>query len=95
MLTENLGKEVDLLRRHIKVLKVAYKKGPIGMGHISEITGLPKHKVRYSLRVLEREGLIEPSTEGAKVQNMEKFQERFNEDIDCCIQELEEIRNHI
>jgi predicted transcriptional regulator len=26
---------------------------------------IPQHKVRYSMRILEQEGLIEPSLEGA------------------------------
>ncbi|OUJ18722.1 putative transcriptional regulator [Methanonatronarchaeum thermophilum] len=95
MLTENIEKEVKLLHRHIKVLNVAYKKGPIGMGQLSEITGIPKHKVRYSLRVLEREGYIEPSTEGAKVHNMDKFQKKYKKDLNNCINELEKIRTLI
>ncbi|RZN63137.1 hypothetical protein [Methanonatronarchaeum sp. AMET6-2] len=95
MLTENVEKEVKLLSRHINVLKVAYQKGPIGMGQISSQTGVPKHKVRYSLRVLEKEGLIEPSTEGAKVQNMDRFNAQFKKDIDSLIDELREIKNQI
>jgi predicted transcriptional regulator len=32
---------------------------------MSNETGYPHHKVRYSLRVLEEENLIEPSSQGA------------------------------
>jgi len=37
----------------------------MGIAEFSEIAGYPKHKIRYSLQVLEQEGLIEPSTQGA------------------------------
>ena len=39
--------------------------GPIGIMKLSIETGMPDHLVRYSLRVLEQQGLIEPSTQGA------------------------------
>lgn len=32
---------------------------------LSSETGIPDHLVRYSLRVLEQQGLIAPSTQGA------------------------------
>jgi predicted transcriptional regulator len=38
---------------------------PIGIVKMSNETGYPHHKVRYSLRVLEEENLIEPSSQGA------------------------------
>ncbi len=38
---------------------------PIGIIRLSEKLGYPQHKVRYTLRVLEQEGLIEPTPEGA------------------------------
>ena len=38
---------------------------PIGSVTMSDETGYPHHKIRYSLRVLEEENLIEPSSQGA------------------------------
>ncbi len=37
----------------------------MGILKLSEVMKLPNHKVRYSLHLLEREGVIEPSAEGA------------------------------
>jgi predicted transcriptional regulator len=57
--------ELDMLRRHIVVLKYVVENEPIGILKLSEGTKIPSHKVRYSLRVLEQEGLIAASTPGA------------------------------
>ena len=59
--------EFNLLERHIKMLKIIMDEGPIGIIKLSEKTKFPQHKVRYSLRILEEEGLIRPSPRGAVV----------------------------
>lgn len=64
---EKLVDELELLERHILMLKVTKENQPVGIIRLSEILDIPKHKVRYSLRLLEKEGLISPSTEGARV----------------------------
>ena len=62
---DRLEKEVDMLERHLQVLKMVIESEPIGIVKMSNETGYPHHKVRYSLRVLEEENLIEPSSQGA------------------------------
>ena len=66
-ITEKLASELELIERHVIMLKATRDNQPIGIIRLSEILGIPKHKVRYSLRLLEKEGLILPSAEGAKV----------------------------
>ena len=65
MLSTRVQHELELLKRHIIILKKVMESGPIGILKISEETNIPDHKVRYSLRVLEQKGLISPSTQGA------------------------------
>ncbi len=65
MLTRRVRHELELLKRHIIVLKKVMDSGPIGIMKLSLETGIPQHLVRYSLRVLEQQGLIAPSTQGA------------------------------
>ncbi|VVB84878.1 Uncharacterised protein [uncultured archaeon] len=65
MLTGRVQHELELLKRHIIVLKKVMESGPIGIMKLSDETGIPDHLVRYSLRVLEQQGLIAPSTQGA------------------------------
>ena len=57
--------ELKMLRRHLEVLRLVLREEPIGILKLADETGLPKHKVRYSLRVLENRGLIKPSQQGA------------------------------
>ncbi|MDD5473220.1 MAG: hypothetical protein PHU34_03620 [Candidatus Methanoperedens sp.] len=65
MLTRRVQHELELLKRHIIILKKVMESGPIGIMKLSLETGIPDHLVRYSLRVLEQQGLIAPSTQGA------------------------------
>lgn len=60
-------KELGLLSRHIDVLKTVKDHGPIGIIRLSQMTGQPQHMIRYSLRTLEKDGIITPSPHGAVV----------------------------
>ena len=64
-ITNVAEKELDLLIRHIDVLKTVRDHGPIGIIRLSQITGQPQHVIRYSLRTLENDGIIKPSAQGA------------------------------
>ena len=65
MPTQRVQHELELLKRHLIILKKVIDSGPIGILKISIETNIPDHLVRYSLRVLEQQGLITPSTQGA------------------------------
>lgn len=92
MLIKRVEEELDLLKRHIKTLKIAYKKGPIGMGKISNETNIPKHKVRYSLRILEKEDLIKPTNQGAVAKNIKSFIADFSKKVEKESNKLKEIK---
>jgi predicted transcriptional regulator len=64
-ITNVAEKELDLLIRHIDVLKTVREHGPIGIIRLSQVTGQPQHVIRYSLRTLEQDGIIKPSAQGA------------------------------
>jgi len=79
-LYDRFEKEMGLFSRHIQILSLVYRKSPIGILRLSRETGLPKHKVRYSLKILENEGLIEARTVGAvAVKPSEKFLKNIHE----------------
>ena len=67
VLTSVIETELDILKRHIHVLLMLQKNQPMGIIKLSELTNYPQHMVRYSLRILEQDGLIEPSPHGAVV----------------------------
>jgi predicted transcriptional regulator len=62
-----IDEDLNLLIRHIKMLRVTKENQPIGIIRLSEMTDIPKHKIRYSLRLLEKDGVIAPSPGGAVV----------------------------
>lgn len=64
-LTSVIENELEILKRHINVLKTLQQNQPMGIIKLSELTNYPQHMVRYSLRILEQDGLIEPSPQGA------------------------------
>jgi predicted transcriptional regulator len=66
-ITSVAQKELDLLSRHLDVLKTVKDHGPIGIIRLSQMTGQPQHMIRYSLRTLEKDGIIIPSQHGAIV----------------------------
>ena len=65
VLTGVIETELDILKRHIHILKTLQNNQPMGIIKLSELTSYPQHMVRYSLRILEQDGLIEPSPQGA------------------------------
>jgi predicted transcriptional regulator len=66
---------------------------PIGIVKMSNETGYPHHKVRYSLRVLEEESLIEPSSQGAiTTDRTGEFVGDLDGKIDETIQKLETMK---
>ena len=57
--------EIELLSRHLDVARAVADHQPIGIMKLSELLDLPAHRIRYSLHVLEQEGYIRASPEGA------------------------------
>jgi predicted transcriptional regulator len=64
-LTRRLQTELEILQRHVLMLQTIKSNEPIGIIRLAELLRHPQHKIRYSLRILEQEGLIRPSPEGA------------------------------
>jgi len=90
---DRLEKEVDMLERHLQVLKMVIENEPIGIVKMSNETGYPHHKVRYSLRVLEEENLIEPSSQGAiTTERTAEFVEELDEKLDEINEKLSSMR---
>ena len=78
-LTGRIEYELELLQRHVQILKIIINNEPIGIIKLSNLSQFPQHKVRYSLRILEQEGLIEPSPDGAvTTEKFKKFMPKLN-----------------
>jgi predicted transcriptional regulator len=64
-LVDRIADELELLARNVEIVQRLSERNPMGIIRLSEALRLPIHKVRYSLHLLEREGVIQPSAEGA------------------------------
>jgi predicted transcriptional regulator len=85
ILTEKVSGELEMLRRHLIILKQVVENEPIGILKLAEETKIPSHKVRYSLRILEHEGLIAASAPGAITTERTK---PFLDELDSMIERL-------
>jgi len=64
-MVERLTNQVEKEERDLRILRTVIESGPIGIVKIADETGVPEHKVRYSLRMLENDGLVDPTPNGA------------------------------
>lgn len=81
----SLIEDVELLERHISILNTVKGNQPVGLIRLSEMTGIPKHRVRYSLKLLEQQGIIVATPEGATVSDR---YDGFMNEISSYIDEL-------
>jgi len=92
-LTSKIEAEVKLLQRHVAMLKAIMENQPIGIIRLSELLNFPQHKVRYSLRILEQEGLIKPSPDGAvTTDKLEEFLDYLKGVLDSMSATVQELR---
>lgn len=86
---EKISGEVDLLERHLAVMRAVAKNGPIGIMRLTEELDQPQHRIRYSLRILEQMQYIKATPSGA-VATSKAFEmlEHFDMDLDVLIQKL-------
>ncbi len=87
---------MDLMQRHVHMLKAIMENQPIGIIRLSELLKYPQHKVRYSLRILEQEGLIEPSPDGAiTTADLPEFLNQLKKILDSTSKTVKELRTSL
>ena len=88
-----LEEEVDVLDRHLQVLKTVIENEPIGIVKTSQKLDYPHHKVRYSLRILEETDLVKATRQGAVTTDQaEDFVETVNDDLYAAIDRLDAMK---
>ncbi len=91
-LADRISAELELLSRNVDILEQLSGRTPKGIIRLSEALHLPIHKVRYSLHLLEREGVIQPSADGAVVTDTSR---QFWESIDRSLDEMSRRIEHL
>ena len=90
---DRLTDQVEKEARDLRILLAVIDHGPIGIVRISEETGIPEHKVRYSLRMLENDGLIEPTPQGAvATEDVDELVAEMNAGLDSLVARLEALK---
>ncbi|MHB9288718.1 winged helix-turn-helix transcriptional regulator [Halobacteriales archaeon Cl-PHB] len=93
-MVERLENQVDKEQRDVEILRAVLANAPMGIVKLAEETGQPEHKVRYSLRMLENDGLVEPTPEGAvPAEDIADQVESINSGLDDLIGRLEELKS--
>lgn len=89
----SVSEDMELLERHISILKTVKGNQPVGLIRLSEMTGIPKHRVRYSLKLLEQQGIIIATPDGAMVSDKyDGFMREIADYIDELSVKVEELR---
>ena len=92
-LVERIEEEINLLARNVEILEKLSKSPPIGIIRLSEALHLPIHKTRYSLHLLEREGVIQPSADGAVVTDKaQEFWANLSSSLDRMTQVIQRLK---
>jgi predicted transcriptional regulator len=87
---QRLVDQLEKQARDLTVLETVIEHHPIGIVRLSKETGIPEHKVRYSLRMLENDDLIEATQQGAvPVEGIEETVEEINASIDGLVGRIE------
>ena len=93
-MVERLEDQVEKEERDVEIMRVVLERGPIGIVRLAEETDLPEHKVRYSLRMLESDGLVEPTPDGAiPAEDAAAMLAEQNEELDRLVERLEAMKD--
>jgi predicted transcriptional regulator len=91
---DRLLEQVEKESRDLAILEAVIADGPIGIVRLAEETGIPEHKVRYSLRMLENDGFVQPTPEGAiPAEDIDEQVAHVNEGLTDLIDRLERLRD--
>jgi predicted transcriptional regulator len=90
---ERLARQLGKEERDLLVLEAVMEHQPIGITRLAREAGIDEHKARYSLRMLENDGLVEPTPDGAVTpEDVDERIERINDGIDDLIDRVEALK---
>lgn len=91
-----IRRDIENLRRHISIIESLLKEQPQGIIRISQETGIPRHKIRYSLRMLENDNIILASKEGAIISpEFIGSKDRVLEESDRVVEEISDLNQSL
>ncbi|WP_423744951.1 hypothetical protein V5735_02685 (plasmid) [Haladaptatus sp. SPP-AMP-3] len=80
---DTLHRELELIERALGTLLLVSEHGPVGIRRLSRITEREHHEIRAALRLLEEEGYVESTPDGATIApEARTFLAELDDDID-------------
>ncbi len=93
---DSLKEDLELLERHISILRTVKMNQPIGLIRLSEMTSIPKHRVRYSLKIMEQQGIIIATSDGATVSDRyDEFMANMADSVDSLVEKAIVLRDSL
>lgn len=90
---DQIQNEAATIKRHVEVLERVIDDEPIGMVKLSNESGYDHHKVHYSLRMLEEDGLVEPTKQGAvTTEQTAEFVSNLDDNVATLTDRLEQLQ---
>ncbi|WP_135855005.1 hypothetical protein [Halorussus salinus] len=90
---ERVENEVAIIERNLGVLEAVIEYKPVGLTTLDNRLSYPKHKIRYSLRILESKNLVESTSSGVTTTDyVPEFQAEMNCGIEDISQTLERLQ---
>jgi predicted transcriptional regulator len=62
--TGGIKQHIEVLNRHLYILKTLQENEPIGITNLSELTNIPSYLVRCSLITFRKDGIVKPTHVG-------------------------------
>lgn len=92
MVLSNLQREAELLARTVEILRTVRRDEPIGLRQTARKTAYPQHQVRTAFRVLEENGLVESTEDGAVTTgHAPAFLESLGDEVDEVVAAVERL----
>lgn len=86
---DELEQMVGLINRHLEILQAVTQHEPVGIVKLSDKTGYPRPKVRYSLGMLQGAGQLKPTQSGARsTVGVEDMVTTHNRTVDALIDQV-------
>ena len=90
---DRLASQLEKEERDLRVLEAVLEHQPIGITRIAREAGIDEHKARYSLRMLENDDLVEPTSDGAvAADDVDERVAEINAGLDGLVDRLEELK---
>lgn len=88
-----LSRQLEKEKRDLLVLEVVLEQYPIDIEQIAVETDIDEHKTRYSLQMLEDDGMVDPTPEGAvPATEIDRHVEEINEGLDGLVERVDGLK---